>query len=212
MKLIVKAILIASLLAMGTLAAAAPATVTTRSVDIDYPRVEGLGPATDLINQTLTREIDNFAEIFAKPEYSGKVGYKIELSDDKHLSITISEMQYAYRAAHPMTYLRAFTFDSTTGAVLSLADLFRPDSDYRAILNQAMISQIAKREIPIFSFTPFTGLKDNQEFYLTADSLVVYYQLYQYTPYAFGFLKFPIPYKDLAGILKPEFLPQVTPQ
>jgi hypothetical protein len=208
MKTIVTIILAISLLAMSSLAAAAPATINTRPVDIDYPRVDGLGPATPFINQTLTREIDTFAEIFNNPEYSGKVSYKVELNNDKHLSITISEMQYAYRAAHPMTYLRAFTFDSQTGAVLTLSDLFRPDSDYRATLNQLMVAQIAQREIAIFPFRPFTGIKDSQEFYLTTDALVVYYQLYEFTPYAYGFLKFALPYKDLADILKPEFLPQ----
>lgn len=140
---------------------AAPADIRPQNVDVTYPRVEGYGPADAVINQRLRQEIDGFAEVFRQPDTSGKVGYEVGLADARIFSITINEMHYVYRAAHPTSYLRAFT-----------------------------------------------GVRDEQEFYLTADSVVVFYQRAEFTPYSYGFLEFPIPYADIAAILKPEFLPQ----
>ncbi|MPN33586.1 hypothetical protein SDC9_181075 [bioreactor metagenome] len=62
---------------------------------------------------------------------------------------------------------------------------------------------MASKEI-IF-IAPYHGLKDSgQEFYLTTKELVVFYQLYEYTPYVYGFLKFSIPYEQIADLLEPE--------
>ncbi len=194
--------------------AAAPADVDSRDVKVAYPQVYGLGAAGEKINLTLTGEIDRYlAKIagdvnkFAKDglrprKVQSAVSSTVTYNDDSLLSIVLDEWAYT-GGAHPMSYKRAFTFDTRTGDALRLADLFRVDADYRARLNSLMAEQIAARQIPIFNFTPFAGVNDSQEFYLTADGLVVYYQLYEYTPYVFGFLEFPIPYAQIADLLKP---------
>lgn len=182
----------------------APRQETAGEVTLYYPEVEGLGPAGQKINRTLAGEIDAFARSVAKPDHSGQVNYTVQLDHNQLLSITISEMYYVRRAAHPMTMLRGFTFNTATGDPLKLSDLFPPDCDFRGKLNQIMARQLAERQIPLLR--KFDGIRENQEFYLTPDSLVIYYQLYEYTPYAWGFLKFSIPYGELSGILKPEFV------
>lgn len=198
--------------------AAAPADIDKREVKLSYPQIYGLGSVGEQITRTLGDEIDGYlATINGKVNKDATEGFRLRKVqvDVSHsvtynagdlLSVTIKEWAYT-GGAHPMSYLRAFTFDTRTGDRLALADIFRPDADYRARLNAAMGAQIAERKIPVFSFTPFAGVKDNQEFYLTADGLVVYYQLYAYTPYVFGFLEFPIPYAQLADLLKPGLIP-----
>lgn len=207
----------AVLLAPAALSAA-PADVDKREVKLSYPQVYGLGAVGEQITRTLGDEIDRYiATINGNVNRDAKEGFRLRKvqADVSHnvtfnagdlLSVTIKEWAYT-GGAHPMTYLRAFTFDTRTGDRLALADLFRAGTDYRVRLNAIMADQIAERKIPIFTFTPFAGVKDNQEFYLTADGLVVYYQLYAYTPYVFGFLEFPIPYSQIADLLNPGLLP-----
>lgn len=210
---------VAVLLAPAGLAAA-PADVDKREVTLSYPQVYGLGAVGEKITRTLSDEIDGYlATINGNVNRDAQKGFRLRkvqvgvshdvtFNADNLLSVTIREWAYT-GGAHPMSYLRAYTFDTRTGDRLALADLFRPDADYRARLNAIMDAQIAERKIPIFTFTPFAGVKDNQEFYLTADGLVVYFQLYDYTPYVFGFLEFPIPYGQVADLLKPGLPPPV---
>lgn len=198
--------------------AAAAADVDKREVKLSYPQVYGLGAVGEKITKTLGDEIDRYlATVNGDVNRDAKEGFRLRKVqvDVAHnvtynagdlLSVTITEWAYT-GGAHPMSYKRSFTFDTRTGDRLALADLFRPGTDYCARLNAVIAAQIDGRKIPIFSFTPFAGVKDNQEYYLTADSLVVYYQLYEYTPYVFGFLEFPIPYAQLADLLKPGLLP-----
>ncbi len=202
------------LILLSAPAAAVPADVDSRDVKVAYPQVYGLGAAGEKINQALGGEIDrylakNAADVnkFANDglrlrKVEVAVSHAVSYNDNNLLSVVINEWAYT-GGAHPMSYKRAFTFDTRTGDALRLADLFRDGAGYRARLNSLLTEQIAARQIPIFDFSPFAGVKDNQEFYLTADGLVVYYQLYEYTPYAFGFLEFPIPYAQLADLLKP---------
>lgn len=182
-----------------------PAEVSRGNGVLTYPKISGTRTMGDAMTQTIATEIDRFAQVFAQPDISGKVTYQVEFNQKGILSVTLQEMYYQHRAAHPMTYLRAFTFSTQAGRVLRLEDLFRPGSDFRSVLDQHMKRQLAERDVPLL--TPFTGVQDGQEFYLTADGLVLYYQLYEFTPYVWGFLRFTVPYGDLADLLRPEYRP-----
>jgi hypothetical protein len=218
--------MLSSLLCLALLAGpalAAPADISSLEAQLSYPQVYGLGEAGQTINRTLAAEIDAFAaklneSINSSPlkripttsKMQVNVSHGVDFNESPLLSVTITEWFYT-GGAHPMRYLRAFTFDTRTGERLQLADLFKGDADYRAKLNEIMNAQIAARKISVFPFTPFKGIRDDQEFFLSPEGLVVYYQLYEYTPYVAGFLKFPIPYDAVADILTPEFLAVLRP-
>ena len=212
-----KLILFVGLLCFGLNATAfgadnlASVAVTPREVSLSYPCFDNIGAAGMRITSTIAAEIDSFAKKFRLPEYSGKVDYVVEFNKVPVISVTVQEMYYQYHAAHPMSYLRAFTFDTKTGEALRLTDLFRQDADYRGRLNEILTAQIVARDIHLLKDKEFAGVKDDQEFYLAPDALVVYYQRYEYTAYAQGFFKFFIPYSDIAGLLKPELLQALTP-
>lgn len=184
-----------------------PPVIADREVRIVYPRFDNLGEAGAAMTRTIAAEINLFAEIFRQPEYSGQVGYTVEYDRFPLVSVTVDEMYYRYRAAHPMSYLRAFTFDTRTGRTLRLADLFRDGADYRSRLNEIMAARLAEENIRLLEGKQFAGIGDEQEFYLTPVALVVYYQRYEYTPYVAGFFKFAIPYQAIANLLRPEGLP-----
>ncbi|WP_368668759.1 RsiV family protein [Sporosarcina sp. 6E9] len=46
-------------------------------------------------------------------------------------------------------------------------------------------------------------MRPEHDFYIADTSLVVYFQLYEITPYYLGFPYFPIPILDVADIIKP---------
>ncbi|HOL11213.1 MAG TPA: RsiV family protein, partial [Bacillota bacterium] len=68
-------------------------------------------------------------------------------------------------------------------------------------INQIVQEQIIEQQIPML--TPYEGVGPDQEYYLTPDSLVIYYQPYVYTPGAYGVLEFTIPYTQISGIVCP---------
>lgn len=45
------------------------------------------------------------------------------------------------------------------------------------------------------------GIRDNQDFYIADKSIIVYFQLYEITPYVFGFPMFPISVYELVDII-----------
>jgi hypothetical protein len=182
----------------------APRAETGGNLTLIYPQVEGLGDAGEEINQTIAREVSGFARLHQAPDHSGQVGYKVVFNRNRLLSVRLRESFYVQHAAHPMSHQKAFTFNTRTGDVLALADLFLPEARYRARLDELAKDQLAQRRIILLR--PYPGISDAQEFYLTDEALVVYYQLYEYTAYVYGFLEIPIPYKQLTGLIRPELI------
>jgi hypothetical protein len=130
-------------------------------------------------------------------------------NDDDYLSIYLTYYEYT-GGAHGSHYDLVYNFDMATGERIELKDLFKADADYVALLNkeiQAQIEAIAKsnEEIRGEAFNPYTGfqsISDNQQFYITDDSIVVIFGLYEIAPYAAGIPSFEIPFEKLEGVLK----------
>ena len=109
--------------------------------------------------------------------------------------------------AHGNTFFKTFTFDTRTGAVLSLADLFTPGSDYLATL-----SQISRSRLPDIIGAPadFTAIKDGttpeaknfQNFFFDGTDFVVLFPPYQVAAYAAGPQTLRIQKSQLFDILK----------
>jgi len=174
---------------------------TRDKLEIAYPQIEGLskGEVQIKFSQGIQEEVEGFAAKLNTPDHSGKISYKIEYNDHHLLSVTLSEMFYVNHAAHPMTYLKAFTINTKTGEFYQLKDIFKQGTGYKEKINLVIEQQIAEQKIPLLK--PFKGISDNQDFYLSQDGLVVYYQLYEYTPYFYGFPKFTIPYEQISDML-----------
>jgi len=115
------------------------------------------------------------------------------------LSLSLSNYTYHYHAAHGMTYIKSLTFDLEKAKSFELKELFKPGSDYIQRLSTIIKEQIVERKIQLI--TDFTEIKPNQDYYIADKSLVIYFQLYDITPYVFGFPMFPISVYDLQDIL-----------
>jgi len=125
--------------------------------------------------------------------------YEVKNNQRDVLSLAFSNYTYYYQAAHGMTYIKSLTFDLKQGKLLQLKDLFKSDSDYINRISSLIKVQIAERDIPLLE--EFTTIQPDQDFYIADKTLVIYFQLYELTPYVFGFPMFPLSVYDLQDII-----------
>ena len=112
--------------------------------------------------------------------------------------------------AHGNTFFHTFTFDTTTGAPLSLADAFLPGSSYLETLSglareklPGTIGQGASAQMLDAGTTP--DAKNFANFFFDNKDFVVLFAPYAVAPYAAGTQTLRIPVAQLAAILKPEY-------
>ena len=125
--------------------------------------------------------------------------YELKNNQRNVLSLTLSNYSYYYNAAHGMTNITSLTFDLEKGRLCELKDLFKPSSNYVDTISKLIHDQIKQRNIMLIN--DFTVIRPNQYFYIADKTLVIYFQLYELTPYVFGFPMFPISVYDIQDII-----------
>ncbi|MFA4967495.1 MAG: DUF3298 domain-containing protein [Candidatus Margulisiibacteriota bacterium] len=179
--------------------------IKTVNLDVKYPQT------ANLKDKALQKQINDFlyakafehikAQKFTKDEektISYFAIYEVAKFTSPLLSVKFDESFMFKHMAHPNNAVKSITLNLKTGKVYSLKDLFKGDFEKR--LNQLIKEEVAKREPPLL--TPFKGIDKDQEFYLTKDSLVIYFQEYLYTCHAEGPLFIYIPYSSIKDILR----------
>ncbi|MDL4841721.1 DUF3298 and DUF4163 domain-containing protein [Aquibacillus rhizosphaerae] len=170
-----------------------------------YPKVHGLqnDRLERFINQTIVRQTQQLIDqqVGNMPTtVEEMIGYyEIKNNQRDVLSLSISNYTYHHQAAHGMTYINSLTYDLEKGTLCKLKDLFIPGSDYIARLSTLIHEQIKQRDITLLD--DFTTIQPNQDFYIADKTLVIYFQLYDITPYVFGFPMFPISVYDIQDII-----------
>jgi Protein of unknown function (DUF3298)/Deacetylase PdaC len=128
--------------------------------------------------------------------------YEIKTNERGILSLNL--IVYSFTGgAHGMTVINSLTFDTKTGKQYTLQELFKPGSNYEKQISTIITQRIKDWNIQLLD-PPFKGIRSDQDFYIADTSLVIYFQLYEITPYVLGFPYFPIPILDLADIINPE--------
>ncbi|MCH7323188.1 RsiV family protein [Solibacillus sp. MA9] len=125
--------------------------------------------------------------------------YEIKNNQRQLLSLSLTNYTYHKQAAHGMTYIKSLTFDFNNEKICQLNDLFTPGADYVQRISELVEIQIIQRDIPLLG--EFTGIRPDQDFYIADKSLVIYFQLYEITPYVVGLPMFPISVFDLVDII-----------
>lgn len=170
-----------------------------------YPKVHGLqnNRLERFINQSIIRQTQQLIDqqVGNMPTtVEEMIGYyEIKNNQRDVLSLSFSNYTYHHKAAHGMTYIKSLTFDLQKGTLSELKDLFKPESDYIARLSSLIHEQIKQRDITILN--NFTTIQPNQDYYIADKSLVIYFQLYDITPYVFGFPMFPISVYNIQDII-----------
>lgn len=169
------------------------------TLDVIYPVVKDLAnkEAQELINKTIKEYVPSEDSLF-------EMGYEITYTSEKYLSILLKpyERNDFEGAAHGMPGLVGLVFDLETGKQLYINDLFRSDSDYKDYIDRIVKNRID--EIDFYFKADFTGIKHDENFYITDKHLVLCYPPYLYTCFAESPLRIKIPLLDLRPMLKVE--------
>lgn len=187
-----------------------PVSVLTRTITrphtrIYYPQLTGLAnqQAEQQINKSLLQTVNGLIHEQERVQIQGNTqmqgSYEIKTNERGIFSVTMSNFAYTPPMAHPMTFLGSLTADVQTGKIYNLRELFKPGSDYVRILSENIKKQIQQRQIP--TLNPFTTISPEQDFYVADKSLVIYFQLYELSPYYVGFPMFPISVYDIEAIV-----------
>lgn len=180
------------------------------NVDINIPIIEGIKNKD--IEKQINFNLENRSIEFLKDvkllqkeymEQSEKYGettkafearseFKICYNQNNILSMPIIYYQYT-GGAHGIYFQKTFNFDTNLEKEMKIGDLFKEDFNYKKIINDKIAETIAKNENSFFK-DRFKGIDDSTDFYLSQGELVIYFQLYDIAPYAFGMPEFKIPY------------------
>jgi hypothetical protein len=175
---------------------------------INYPYISNLN--NDIINSKINNSIINeVSELFKsqvllpeKTDFNEIFGtYETKVNKNSILSILFSMYTYVNRAAHGFTEYSSITINTQTGQIYNFSDLFNPKMYYTEFLNELAKQYINEKNIELIS--EYHGITPDQKFYLTEDKLVLYYQVYEYTPYYYGLFKIEIPYNSITNLLSP---------
>jgi hypothetical protein len=170
---------------------------------IYYPRIALKNPqAQQIINELI---ITKMYELIKMQNYTpGRTemlgDYEIKTNERGIISITLSNYAYTHPSAHGLTFIKSLTANIETGEVYELKDLFKRNSDYTQKLSKIINAQIKQRDLPLVK--EFYSIKPDQDFYIADKSLVIYFQLYEITPYYVGLPMFPISVYEISDFVK----------
>lgn len=135
---------------------------------------------------------------------------------NRHLTvIELDSWQYLTGAAHGIAATQFLNWDNANQKVLGIRNVLLPNQydAYIEALRRAhqrwLGTQPAARENPI-EYNRLWPFQPSDNFAFTDSGLVVKYSSYAIAPYSSGQPELLIPYKELNGILRPQFVPAQT--
>lgn len=177
--------------------------ISKNNLDVYYPIVIKMlntqvqEKINTMILNTVNKMIDSQG-YYQNPNTEVSGSYEIKTNERGILSLTLINDAYS-GGIHGFTIMKPLTFDINTGKLYTFQDLFKPGSNYIRTLSNIVAKQIKDRNIYLLG--PFISLKPNQEFYIADKSLVLFFQLYEISSYAFGFPHFPISIYEIKDII-----------
>lgn len=190
---------------------------STLIIDVQYPRLSGL-ESTDIQeamnsyfasrpNATLQQAYQNEKEMiaggFTQWATEAALNYTVEYNEKGFLSLLFEDYLYL-GGVHGNTCRTGYLADLKTGKTYStLKDLFKDGTDYVALLSPEVKKQFDGMGEGL-ALSPFEQIRPDQGFYIKGNDLVIYFDLYEHTPYAAGFPEFHIPLSTLSSVLVPE--------
>ncbi|NLK44196.1 MAG: DUF3298 and DUF4163 domain-containing protein [Tissierellia bacterium] len=173
-------------------------------LEIYYPQIYGLKNiyVQDKINNSILEAI--YEQLKDQGYYDNpetEITGTWELKNDSKGILSLTLINYAFSGgAHGLTKVKGLTFDLSTGKQYELHELFKPKSDYVDLISEKIKKQIKKRDIPVLD--EFTKIRIDQDYYIADLSLVIFFQLYEITPYVYGIPYFPISIYSLEDIIE----------
>ncbi len=196
----------------------------TRNVNVQIPQITQDNAAGQNFNEaafnlfnSITENFISETEAWEKPADSVfnvsdlEVTYDIHWNDGQRLSILGNIYTYYSGAAHPNLFFLTLNYDLSTQQILSLEDLFVPESDYLTFLRDTSIAALSSREIGFFEDSLAADPIYFQNITFTPAGMMIHFSPYDVASYAAGPQTVLIPYGDLEGYLQPAFIPPLGP-
>ena len=138
-------------------------------------------------------------------KYVFEIHQNVKYNENDFISIVSDIYQYT-GGAHGTSVWRAKNIDTLTGTEVLLADLFE-DNNYKTVLNTLIEQEVTEHPEDYNDLWEKPQIKDSnqRDFYISDNGLVVFYQPYDLSYYARGFVEFTIDYDDISGYLKEEY-------
>ena len=165
-------------------------------------RDEGLLNAEErkkILASGYTGELDRYETYF---------DYKLKYNQNGLLSVVFINFQYA-GGAHGLTVQNSHTLSLETGEEYRLKDLMEGSAGYISFISDFVREEIDTRtkagDLMEIGDPSFKTINEDQDFFLSNNAVVIYFQEYEYFPYAAGIQEFPIDYTSLENMLKQDF-------
>jgi hypothetical protein len=120
--------------------------------------------------------------------------YTVTYNELGKLSLYVNYYIYT-GGAHGITVRVPYTFDLSNGSLLTLQEAAN-NAKYVSIINSEILSQIKARKIGMLNL--FSTIAPDRDFFLKHNGIVVYFEQYEYTPYAEGMPEFEVSYDSFA--------------
>jgi Deacetylase PdaC/Protein of unknown function (DUF3298) len=187
------------------------------SIDIKYPTIEGNDTFNTAVRQQVGATADGFRKGLPKtaskgyPDYGAylKGTYTVQILKNGVVSLLFSYSEYTPKAAHPWGVMASINYDTRSGRLLALSDLFRPGCNYVSRLSEISIHAQGHHE-----YADETAIrhgagpveKNFQVFTLTNNELLLHFQQYQVAAGAVPSEQVSIPLMKLADLLGKDYL------
>lgn len=175
-------------------------------LDIKVPQVEGLDAFNEealklgeqleaQVRQSEQAVTEGYTDIHAE----GEMNFEAKFLDDRSISVLLTGFLYEAGAMHGYTYKETLNYDLQSGSAIEMTDLFEEENyeeDLLAAANQEMEASGLKADL---SF-PFDQIKEEQQFYLTEEELVLVFDQYEITAGYMGTQEVAIPKSGLENL------------
>ena len=188
-------------------------------IEVRYPQLEANNGFNQAVHRSVTEQADKFKQQLELPRsnedpdrFEGDGGmdgtYTAKALSNGVISVLFYYGEYTPGAVHPWGVLASLNYDTRNERLLSLADLFRPHTNYVAQLSKLAIASLRQREgaeeeaiergaSPVASnFSVFT---------LTETELLLHFQQYQVAPGVVPSEEVAIPLSTLAPVLRARY-------
>jgi hypothetical protein len=196
---------------------------TSVSADADAAAVASMKAfeesAVDDFHQSWVGLDDSFMEHIKSENIKGSLAITYKTYQGPNTVSYVYSIYTDTLGAHPNGTYKTFTFDTRTGAELSLADLFAPGTNYAQYLSDyaraqlpAMIAarenvDVSQVDADMLNAGTTADAANFADFYLDGSNLVILFPPYAVGPYVLGTMELDIPLSSVPS-LKSDYVAQ----
>ncbi len=183
-------------------------------IDLSIPVLSGFDSA-ETINKEIAEsiaaaraEVEDAASMMESDQSQLKAGLHTNYLYSKNGDLVSLWMMFDNYTggAHGLYWIEPYTFNTAAGEIYNFSGLFQEGNASASLVTDKIINKIKEKPDLYFESAEETvkNYRNEFEFYINGDQLVVFFSLYDITAYAGGIQYFDIDAEELKDLLKPE--------